>query len=126
MRLLLDTHTFLWWVEDSPRLPRRFHAAIAEPANDVFVSAVTVWEIAIKRRTGRIAFSGGIVEEIRSHGFQPLPIALGHTEAVEDLPVFHRDPFDRMLVAQAMVEEIILLTVDAQIIKYAPNVRLFR
>jgi PIN domain nuclease of toxin-antitoxin system len=122
MRLLLDTHTFLWWVEDSPRLPKRFRAAIAEPTNDVFVSVVTVWEIAIKRRSGRIAFSGGIAEEIRRQGFQSLSIALGHAEAVEDLPVFHRDPFDRMLVAQAMAEEIILLTVDAQIVKYAPNV----
>jgi PIN domain nuclease of toxin-antitoxin system len=121
MRLLLDTHTFLWWLENSPRLPRRFHAAVAEPANHVFVSAVTVWEIAIKRRTGRIVFSGGIAEEIRSQGFQPLPIAIQHAEAVEQLPIFHRDPFDRMLVAQAMAEEMILLTVDAQIIKYAPN-----
>jgi PIN domain nuclease of toxin-antitoxin system len=122
MRLLLDTHTFLWWVEDSPRLPKRFRAAIAEPTNDVFVSAVTVWEIAIKRRSGRIVFSGRIAEEIRRQGFQPLSIALGHAEAVEDLPVFHRDPFDRMLVAQAMAEQMILLTVDAQILKYAPNV----
>jgi PIN domain nuclease of toxin-antitoxin system len=122
MRLLLDTHTFLWWVEDSPRLPKRFRAAIAEPTNDVFVSAVTVWEIAIKGRSGRIVFSGRIAEEIRRQGFQPLSIALGHAEAVEDLPVFHRDPFDRMLVAQAMAEEMILLTVDAQIVKYAPNV----
>ena len=122
MRLLLDTHAFLWWVEDSPRLPKRFRAAIAEPTNDVFVSAVTVWEIAIKRRSGRIVFSGRIAEEIRRQGFQPLSIALGHAEAVEDLPVFHRDPFDRMLVAQAMAEQMILLTVDAPILKYAPNV----
>jgi PIN domain nuclease of toxin-antitoxin system len=122
MRLLLDTHAFLWWVEDSPRLPKRFRAAIAEPTNDVFVSAVTVWEIAIKRRSGRIVFSGRIAEEIRRQGFQPLSIALGHAEAVEDLPVFHRDPFDRTLVAQAMAEQMILLTVDAPILKYAPNV----
>lgn len=124
MRLLLDTHTFLWWVENSARLPKRFRDAIAEPANDVFVSAVTVWEIAIKRRTGRIILSGGIVEEIRSHGFQPLPIAVGHAEAVEQLPVIHRDPFDRMLVAQAMSEGLILLTVDAQMVQYAPNLLL--
>jgi PIN domain nuclease of toxin-antitoxin system len=102
-------------------LPKRFRAAIAEPANDVFVSAVTVWEIAIKRRTGKISFSGGIVDEIRSQGFEPLAIAAGHAEAVERMPVLHRDPFDRMLVAQAMAEGMILLTVDAEIIKYAPN-----
>ena len=121
MRMLLDTHTFLWWVGDSPRLPKRFRAAIAEPANDVFVSAVTVWEIAIKRRTGKISFSGGIVDEIRSQGFEPLAIVVAHAEAVERMPVLHRDPFDRMLVAQAMAEGMILLTVDAEIIKYAPN-----
>jgi PIN domain nuclease of toxin-antitoxin system len=119
--MLLDTHTFVWWVGDSPRLPKRFRAAIAEPANDVFVSAVTVWEIAIKRRTGKISFSGGIVDEIRSQGFEPLAIAVGHAEAMERMPFLHRDPFDRMLVAQAMAEGMILLTVDAEIIKYAPN-----
>lgn len=124
MRLLLDTHTFLWWVEDSPRLPKRFRAAIAEPENDVFVSSVTVWEIAIKKRTGRIILSGGIVEEIRSHGFQPLPITVGHAEAVEQLPAIHRDPFDRMLVAQAIAEGLVLLSVDSQTLKYAANVLL--
>jgi PIN domain nuclease of toxin-antitoxin system len=118
MRLLLDTHTFLWWVEDSPRLPRRFRLAIAEPTNDVFVSAVSVWEIAIKRRTGRISLSGGIFDEIESHGFLPLPIAVEHAEAVEQLPVIHRDPFDRILVAQAMTEGLILLSVDTDIVKY--------
>lgn len=121
MRLLLDTHTFLWWTEDSPRLPKRFRAAIAERTNDVFVSAVTVWEIAVKRRAGRIAFAGEIAEEIKKQGFQALPIAVQHAEAVEHLPVLHRDPFDRMLVAQAMAEGMTLLTVDAQIIKYAPK-----
>jgi PIN domain nuclease of toxin-antitoxin system len=121
MRLLLDTHTFLWWTEDSPRLPQPFRAAISERANDVFVSAVSVWEIAIKRRTGRISFSGEIVEEIRKQGFQPLPIAVWHAETVERLPIFHRDPFDRMLIAQAESEGMMLLTVDSQILKYAPK-----
>lgn len=121
MRLLLDTHTFLWWVEDSPRLPKRFRVAIAEPKNEVFISAVTVWEIAIKRRSGRLVFSGRILGEIREQGFQALAIALDHAEAAEHLPLLHRDPFDRMLVAQAMAEEMILLTVDAQIMKYAPK-----
>lgn len=126
MQLLLDTHTFLWWLADSPRLPKRFRAVIAEATNEVFVSAVTVWEIAIKRRSGRIDFSGGIGEEIQSHGFQALPITVGHAESVEDLPIFHRDPFNRMLVAQAIAERMILLTVDAQIVKYAPDLRLLR
>jgi PIN domain nuclease of toxin-antitoxin system len=126
MRLLLDTHTFLWWIQDSPRLPKRFRSAIAERTNDVFVSAVSVWEIAIKRRTGKIALSGEIVEEIRSHGFQPLPIGIEHAEAVEHLPIFHRDPFDRMLIVQAMAEGMILLSVDAQVVKYAPKLLLLR
>jgi PIN domain nuclease of toxin-antitoxin system len=121
VRLLLDTHTFLWWVEDSPRLPKRFRAVIAGPTNDVFVSAATVWEIAIKRRTGRLVFSGSIVEEISAQGFQSMAIALDHAEAAEHLPLLHRDPFDRMLVAQAMAEGMILLTVDAKIMKYAPK-----
>jgi PIN domain nuclease of toxin-antitoxin system len=123
MRLLLGTHSFLYWVEDSPRLPKRFRAAIAEPTNDVFVTAVTVWEVAIKRRTGRIVFPRGIVEEIASQGFQPLPIAIRHAEAVEHLPIIHRDPFDRMLVTQTMAEGMVLLTVNAQMIKYVPNLR---
>lgn len=121
MRLLLDTHTFLWWSEDSPQLPRHFRGAISEPTNEVFISAVTVWEIAIKRRTGRLVFSGRVTEAIERLRFQRLPIAISHAEAVEQLPLLHRDPFDRMLVAQAQAEGMILLTVDAKIIAYAPK-----
>ena len=121
MQLLLDTHTFLWWSEASPQLPAPFRTAIAQRTNDVFVSAVTVWEIGIKRRTGKLAFSGQIPGAIERLGFKPLPIAIAHAEAVELLPLLHRDPFDRMLIAQAEVERMILLTLDTQMMRYAPK-----
>ena len=118
MKLLLDTHTFLWWDSDDSKLPESFHSAIALPQNEVFVSAVTVWEIAIKRASGKLVFGGAVGRSIEIHGFRSLPITVEHAEWAGGLPPLHRDPFDRLLVAQAHLEGLVLVTVDEQILRY--------
>ncbi|HEV2135197.1 MAG TPA: type II toxin-antitoxin system VapC family toxin [Terracidiphilus sp.] len=118
MDLLLDTHAFLWWDSHDPNLPSAFQAAIESPKNNIHVSAATVWEIAIKRATGKLVFSGSTAKSIARHGFSPLPITVEHAEWAGSLPSLHRDPFDRLLVAQAQLENLILVTIDQQILRY--------
>jgi PIN domain nuclease of toxin-antitoxin system len=118
MRLLLDTHAFLWWDANDPQLPAGQRKAIASPQNEVFVSAVSVWEIAIKRASGKLIFSGSAAKAIDKHRFSPLPITVEHAEHAGSLPALHRDPFDRLLVAQAHLEGLTLVTVDDQILRY--------
>jgi PIN domain nuclease of toxin-antitoxin system len=119
MRLLLDTHAFLWWDSKDALLPPPLRAAIASPQNQVFVSAVSVWEIAIKRALGKLIFGQGLVSAIEGHGFSGLPVTAEQAEWASSLPQLHRDPFDRLLVAQAQLEGMILVTVDAEILRYA-------
>jgi len=120
--LLLDTHVLLWWLDDSPRLGARARAAIADPDNTVWVSAATAWEIAIKTGLGRLELGEPpedvLPREIERGGFRPLAISVEHALAVRALPLHHRDPFDRMLVAQAMLEDLTLVTRDENIAKY--------
>ncbi len=115
--LLLDTHAFLWWREDSPRIPERARAAIAA-ADLVFVSAASAWEAAIKIELGRLRlpepFESGVVDS----GFERLPIGFAHAEEAGRLAPHHRDPFDRMLVAQARVERLRLVTHDRRLEPY--------
>ena len=118
MRLLLDTHALLWWDADDAQLPKGLHAAIALPSNDVYVSAASVWEIAIKRASGKLVFEQSVEKAILAHRFEPLPITVEHAEYAGGLPQLHRDPFDRLLVAQALLEELVLVTVDEQILRY--------
>lgn len=118
MLLLLDTHVFLWWMGDDPALGTRAKAAIADPDNIVFVSAATAWEIAVKRRAGKLDAPGDIAEWIRAGGFNSIAIDVEHAVASADLPPHHRDPFDRILVAQAQLEELTLVTGDSDIVKY--------
>jgi PIN domain nuclease of toxin-antitoxin system len=110
MRLLLDTHIAVWYVAESSRLSAAELSLIDDPANDVYVSAVNVWEIAIKH-----ALSRGRRHEI---GIDMLPVSAGHAAAVEDLPLLHADPFDRLLLAQATAEPLRLLTRDAKVLVY--------
>ena len=112
MRLLIDTHVFLWWDRQLLRVPKYLRAAIEDPRNDVFVSVASVWEIAIKRTTGRLAFAAPIVETVDRLGFQLLPITGAHAEHAGGLARHHADPFDRMLVAQASVDGLVLGTQD--------------
>jgi PIN domain nuclease of toxin-antitoxin system len=121
LRLLLDTHVALWALTDDPRLSRRARALIEDPANDVLVSAASVWEIAIKHALGRgdMPISGDqALDWFRQAGYALLPIAPDHAAAVEHLPDHHRDPFDRLLVAQAIAEPLRLLTRDPLVLRY--------
>ncbi|MGA3134974.1 MAG: type II toxin-antitoxin system VapC family toxin [Terracidiphilus sp.] len=118
MKLLLDTHAFLWWDSNDARLPAGLHSAIASPANEVFVSAATVWEIAIKRALGKLIFGRALGKAIADYGFTALSVTVEQAERAGTLPQLHRDPFDRLLVAQAQLEGLILVTVDEQIIRY--------
>ncbi|MGA2219704.1 MAG: type II toxin-antitoxin system VapC family toxin [Terracidiphilus sp.] len=118
MKLLLDTHAFLWWDSNDSNLPEALRLAIASPQNEIFVSAVTVWEIAIKRASAKLTFVGAAANAIQTHGFLPLPISVDHAEAAGALEQLHRDPFDRLLVAQARLEGLVLVTVDEKILRY--------
>lgn len=104
MTLLLDTHVVLWWLDDPALLSEDARDAIADPVNDVFVSAVVAWEIAIKRGLGTVTAPPDFETAIRASGFRELPVTVAHAFATESLPLHHRDPFDRMLIAQAIVE----------------------
>lgn len=125
MRLLLDTHILLWWLEDEPLLPPQAAALIADRGNQVFVSPVSVWEMAIKSQLGKLKAN---IDEVRTaalqSGFQPLPFTLEHAAAVAELPSHHRDPFDRALIAQAQVWPLHLLTHDEILAAYGEHVLL--
>jgi PIN domain nuclease of toxin-antitoxin system len=121
--LLLDTHTFLWAIDDDPRLTQKARDAIVDGKNVVFVSAATAWEIAIKKAIGKLNTpSGNYLEELKLHRFTPLDITTEHALAVENLPNLHKDPFDRMLVAQASVEKLTLVTTDSRLKAYEVQV----
>ena len=118
MRLLLDTHAFLWWVSDWDVLADQARAAIADPRNDVFVSAVSGWEIAIKKAKGHLVAPPNLAAVVEEKQMAHLPLTFRHAERAAVLPMHHRDPFDRMLVAQAQAEDLILVTRDARIPLY--------
>jgi PIN domain nuclease of toxin-antitoxin system len=116
MGALLDTHVLLWWVEGDERVTPRLRRLLARADEDVFVSAATAWEIATKARIGKLktpkALLQNFVEAIEALGFLPLPITLRHGYAAGQLPGAHRDPFDRMLAAQARAEGLALVSAD--------------
>jgi PIN domain nuclease of toxin-antitoxin system len=116
--LLLDTHSFLWWLSDDPSLGPTARAAIADAENIVFVSAATAWEISVKRAKGKLDAPGDIEDWVRANSFVELPIEITHAVLAGELPNHHTDPFDRMLVAQAGLEEHVLVTADSEIPKY--------
>jgi PIN domain nuclease of toxin-antitoxin system len=119
MNLLLDTHAFLWAIDDDPRLSQKAREAIVDGNNIVFVSAATAWEITIKKGIGKLKIpQGGYLEELRLHRFTPLDITTEHALAVDDLPKHHKDPFDRMLAAQAQLENLTLVTHDPKLMVY--------
>lgn len=118
MNLLLDTHTLIWALENNPTLSAAAHDAIIDGENTVYVSAVSVWEISIKRALGKLDAPDTLLKEIARHRFTPLEIALAHADLAGKLPPLHLDPFDRMLIAQAQSEQLILVTRDADIQKY--------
>jgi PIN domain nuclease of toxin-antitoxin system len=121
--LLLDTHTFLWWLAGDEALPPTARAAIADEANEVFVSAASAWEITTKHRLGKLpgvaAIVGDLGGAIASQGFKALPIEVRHGQIAGALPGPHRDPFDRMLMAQAMLENLVLVSNEQPFDAYA-------
>jgi len=126
MRLLLDTHILIWALSDTPRLPSEAKRLILDPANEIFVSAVTVWEIAIKhalnRKTAPPFSASEAMTASLTMGFTFADVSAEHAAAVEDLPPVHADPFDRLIVAHALVEPFRLLTVDKKIAAYSDTI----
>jgi PIN domain nuclease of toxin-antitoxin system len=117
VKLLVDTHVVIWWLADDPTLDEGIKEQLDhEP--DVYLSAVTIWEVAIKQALGKLTEPADLPERIRDCGFRELPITAHHALTAGRLPVIHRDPFDRMLVAQARCEDLTLVTRDPHILKY--------
>ena len=122
MKILLDTHLVLWWLADDRRLSAKARQLIADPVNVVIVSAATAWEVALKQALGKLRIEGEFEQAVREQGFDMLPVSFAHAAELRQLPAIHRDPFDRMLVAQARVEQLHLLTIDPQVLKYPAGV----
>jgi PIN domain nuclease of toxin-antitoxin system len=118
VRVLIDTHVFLWWDQQLRRLSRPLRAAIEDETNEIIVSAATVWEIAIKRAIGKLRFDRPIVAAVLALGFEILPVAGAHAEHAGGLPPHHNDPFDRLIVAQAYLERMLLGTQDRRMLPY--------
>lgn len=118
MRLLLDTHALLWWLDDSAQLSTEARDAIADGANEVAVSAASAWEMAIKEAAGKLRVPPNLDDVVRTSGFNALPITIDHALKAGALAPHHRDPFDRMLVAQALVESFTLVTRDPRFQPY--------
>lgn len=116
MRVLLDTHALLWWLFDDPRLSQAVRGTLMDPSTPVFVSAASAWEISTKHRLGKLASADVLVQDlpgwIAKAGFTPLPITLAHAQRAGSWPQPHRDPFDRMLAAQSVMEELTLASRD--------------
>ncbi|MBM3152940.1 MAG: type II toxin-antitoxin system VapC family toxin [Chloroflexi bacterium] len=122
MKALLDTHAFLWWNTEDSQLSARAMKFIADGKNEILLSAASAWEIAIKAAKGRLALPEEpalyVVSRMNLNRFQPLPMEVSHALKVHDLPQHHADPFDRLLVAQAQLESLPLITKDEEIQKY--------
>ena len=122
MRVLLDTHAFLWWVEASPYLVATAHRVIADEANDIVVSAASAWEIATKYRIGKLpeaeAVATNVADCIANEGFEALSVSVADAERAGRLPGIHRDPFDRMLIAQALGHELVIVSIDRTFDRY--------
>jgi PIN domain nuclease of toxin-antitoxin system len=117
VRLLLDTHVVIWWLADDPTLADEIKTIIDDEP-DVYVSPATVWEIAIKQSIGKLIEPADLPERVRDSGFGELPVSFEHAITAARLPLIHRDPFDRMLVAQAQCDDLTLVTRDPEIQKY--------
>lgn len=125
MRALLDTHAFLWWVLDSARLSNTAFQLIADESNDIVVSAASAWEITTKHRIGKLpeaeVVAADVAGNIAAQGFEALAIGIVDAERAGRLPGIHRDPFDRMLIAQALGHELSIVSIDALFDRYGVN-----
>ncbi len=122
MKLVLDTHTFLWWITDDPQLSPKARYIIGNVNNELFLSVASAWEIAIKARLGRLSLDERadrfIPAQLSKNGISPLPIEMSHALYTARLPDIHRDPFDRLIIAQCALEKLPLITKDTVIRKY--------
>jgi PIN domain nuclease of toxin-antitoxin system len=118
VRLLLDTHVLLWWLADDSSLGEEARAGISDPSSPVFVSAASVWEVSIKQALGKLEAPSDLLRQIELNRFEPLSMTVSHAYTAGALPRHHDDPFDRMLVAQAMKEDLVLLTGDPRMSRY--------
>ena len=125
MRVLLDTHAFLWWVADSTRLSAAAYRVIDDEANEIVVSAASAWEIATKYRLGKLPEAEAIATDvagcIADEGFEELSISVADAERAGRLPGIHRDPFDRILIAQALGRDLAIVSIDATFDRYGVN-----
>jgi PIN domain nuclease of toxin-antitoxin system len=121
VKVLLDTHILLWWLSDDEALPPRAAQVIADSGTVVLVSAASVWEIAIKKAVGRLDAPDDLLDALDASAFDALAITAAHAVAAGELPAHHADPFDRMLIAQARVEGLTLITVDDRFAEYEVN-----
>ena len=126
MKLLLDTHTFLWWITDNPRMSPKARDVVEDAGNEIFFSAASGWEIAIKARLGRLHLpenpSSYLTKQLTMNAIQSLAITMSHSLYVFNLPDIHKDPFDRIIVAQAILENMPLLTKDCMLTEYGIQV----
>lgn len=124
MRILLDTHLYLWWLQDNKQLSTKARQLI-DRADSVFISSVTFWEIVIKQQLGKLdANTDDLIDCMTECGFTELPVSAYHASALASLPLIHRDPFDRMLIAQATAEPLHFLTADQTLQAYSTLVEL--
>ncbi len=123
---LLDTHIFLWWIADDPRLLPSMRALLSDPNTALFFSAASTWEIAIKAQIGKLRIEGDpasfLARHLQRNAIQPLPVQISHAMQIFHLPLHHRDPFDRILVAQSQIEDLPIITTDPWIMRYDVNV----
>jgi len=122
VRLLLDTHAWLWWNQDAPELSRPARRAIANPANECWLSIASAWEMALKISNGKLSLDGDLEHflpaQMAENGFAFLPIEVRHVAGTVQLPFHHRDPFDRLIIAQALVEGLAVVSADTVFSKY--------
>ena len=122
MRFLLDTHALLWLLAGDPRLGPDVRATLGSEAEEILVSAATAWEISIKRQLGKLRAPDDLEQQLRTGGLQPLAITIAHANLAGQLPVHHSDPFDRMLIAQASLERLTVVTHDPRFEQYGVSV----
>lgn len=119
---MLDTQVFIWWMESNKRLPRNINLLINDPQNTISISVASAWEMVIKRQKGKLRVPKDIEGGIKAGGFSLLPIELEHVLRIEKLPLFHKDPFDRILISQAQIEYLTLISNDRKIWRYKIDV----
>lgn len=122
MNLILDTHIILWWLDNNAKLPEKYLKAISDSNNICFISSAVIWEISIKSALGKLEIPGNFTDILQAEGFSELPVSWNHAAMVRKLPFHHKDPFDRLIIAQTIIEDLTLLTVDKIISEYGVKI----